>query len=47
MNRISEIPQEERGMSSRYNVGNNLYNWKNCPNRDAAYLVAIVKYLSK
>jgi hypothetical protein len=47
MNRMSEIPQEERGMSSRYSVGNNLYSWKNCPNRDAAYLVAIVKYFSK
>ena len=47
MNRMSEIPQAERGMSSRYSVGNNLYNWKNCPNRDAASVTAIVKYLSK
>jgi hypothetical protein len=47
MNRMNELPHEERGMSSRYGVGENLYNWKNCPNRDAAYIAAIIKHLCK
>jgi hypothetical protein len=47
MNRLNDLPQDERAMSSRYGVGKNPYNWENCPNRNAAYIAAIIKYLSK
>ncbi len=48
MDRMNTLPQEERGMSSRYGDGKNLYNWKECPNRVfAIYIPAIVKHLSK
>lgn len=47
MDRMIDLPQEERGMTSRYGVGNKIYNWENCPNRDAASIAAIVKYFCK
>ncbi|TXI66527.1 MAG: hypothetical protein E6Q46_04985 [Flavobacterium sp.] len=48
MNRIKELPQDERGMTSRYGVGKNTYSWKECPNQVfSIYVPAIVKYLSK
>lgn len=47
MDRINELPQAERGMASRYSVGNNPYNWENCPHRNAPSIAAIVKHLCK
>jgi hypothetical protein len=48
MNRLKELPHDERGMTSRYGVGNLTFNWKECPNRVfSIYLPAIVKHLSK
>ncbi len=47
ISRLIDLPHDERAMSSRYGIGNKAYNWENCPNRNAAYLVAIVKHLSK
>ena len=47
MARLSDLPRDERTMSSRYGVGNKEYNWTKCPNRNAAYVAAIVKYLCK
>lgn len=48
MNRIKELPQDERGMTSRYGVGKNTYSWRECPNQVfSIYVPAIVKYLSK
>jgi len=48
MSRLLELPQEERGMTSRYGVGKHLYNWKECPNQVfSIYVPAIVKHLCK
>jgi hypothetical protein len=47
INRLKDLPNEERAMSSRYGVGNKEYNWQKCPNRNAAYVAAIIKYLCK
>lgn len=47
MDRMRELPQDERGMTSRYGVGKNTYSWKECPNQVfSIYIPAIVKYLS-
>ena len=47
MNRMNELPQDERGMSSRYGDGNRQYNWKKCTNRVfSIYVPAIVKHIS-
>jgi hypothetical protein len=47
MDRLNDLPQDERGMTSRYGVGKNTYNWKECPNQVfSIYIPAIVKYLS-
>ena len=47
MDRLRNLPQDERGMTSRYGVGKNTYNWKECPNQVfSIYIPAIVKYLS-
>lgn len=46
MDRMRELPQDERGMTSRYGVGKNTYNWKECPNQVfSIYVPAIVKHL--
>lgn len=48
MNRLKELPHDERGMTSRYGVGKNAYSWKECPNQVfSIYIPAIVKYLCK
>jgi hypothetical protein len=47
INRLKDLPNEERAMSSRYGVGNKKYNWQKCPNRNAAYISAIIKHLCK
>jgi hypothetical protein len=48
MNRLEELPQHERGMTSRYGVGNHAFNWDECPNQVfSIYIPAIVKHLSK
>jgi hypothetical protein len=48
MNRLKELPQDERGMTSRYGVGNHAFNWDDCPNQVfSIYIPAIVKHLSK
>lgn len=48
MNRIDELPQEERIKTSRYGQGNNPYNWNDCPNRvSSIYVPAIVRYIIK
>jgi hypothetical protein len=47
INRLKDLPNEERAMSSRYGVGNKKYNWQKCPNRNAAYIAAIIKHLCK
>ena len=47
MDRMKDLPQDERGMTSRYGVGRNTYSWKECPNQVfSIYIPAIVKYLS-
>lgn len=46
ISRLIDLPHDERAMSSRYGVGNKAYNWENCPNRNAAYIAAIIKHLS-
>jgi hypothetical protein len=47
MNRIKELPQDERAMTSRYGVGKNDFNWKECPNQVfSIYIPAILKHLS-
>jgi hypothetical protein len=33
MARMDELPIDERGMTSRYGVGKDLYNWDKCPNK--------------
>lgn len=46
MNRLKELPQDERGMTSRYGIGKHSFNWKECPNKVfSIYIPAIVKYL--
>ncbi|MEN8857935.1 MAG: hypothetical protein ABF260_07705 [Flavobacteriaceae bacterium] len=46
MDRLLELPQEERGMTSRYGVGKHSYSWKDCPNQVfSIYVPAIIKYL--
>ena len=46
MKRIEELPQEERGMTSRYGVGKHLFSWKECPNKGYSINIpAIVKFL--
>jgi hypothetical protein len=47
INRLIDLPHDERAMSSRYGVGNKKYNWQKCPNRNAAYIAAIIKHLCK
>jgi hypothetical protein len=48
MGRIKELPQDERGMTSRYGVGKHSFSWKQCPNQVfSIYIPAIVKHLSK
>jgi hypothetical protein len=47
MDRLEELPQDERGMTSRYGVGNHPFNWDECPNQVfSIYIPAIVKHLS-
>ena len=46
MNRLRDLPQDERVMTSRYGVGKHSYSWKGCPNQVfSIYIPAIVKYL--
>jgi len=46
MNRISELPQEERLKTSRYGQGKHPYNWDDCPNRVfSIYIPAVVRYI--
>lgn len=46
MNRLRDLPQDERVMTSRYGVGKHSYSWKECPNQVfSIYIPAIVKYL--
>jgi len=46
MLRLNELPLDERGMTSRYGVGKNSFNWKECPNKIfSIYIPAVVKYL--
>jgi len=48
MSRIEELPQDERGMTSRYGVGKHQFNWTECPNQVfSIYIPAIVNYLLK
>jgi hypothetical protein len=48
LDRMSQIPNNERGMTSRYALGNKPYNWKKCPNKVfALYIPAIIKYLTQ
>ena len=48
MDRINELPDNEKGMTSRYSSGNKHYNWQECPNRIfTPYIPAIVKYFNK
>jgi hypothetical protein len=37
MNRIKELPKNERAMTSRYGVGKNDFNWKECHDRSFPY----------
>jgi len=47
MNRMDELPQDERDMTSRYGLGKHSFNWKECPNRVfSIYIPAIVKCFS-
>ena len=47
MDRLRNLPEDERCMTSRYGVGKNSYNWKECPNQVfSIYIPAIVKHLS-
>ena len=46
MNRMEELPMEERVKPSRYNHGNAPYHWKDAPSqRYSPYLPAIVRYI--
>ena len=46
MNRMEELPMEERVKPSRYNHGNAPYHWNDAPSqRYSPYLPAIVRYL--
>jgi hypothetical protein len=46
MARMDELPIDERGMTSRYGVGKDLYNWDKCPNKVfSLYIPAIVKHI--
>lgn len=48
MNRVRELPQEERYKTSRYGHGPFLFNWNEAPNRVfSLYIPAIVRYLNE
>lgn len=48
MKRMKDLPEDQRGMASRYGSGNHLFNWTECPNRVfSIYIPAIIKYLHK
>lgn len=47
MDRVKVLPNNEKGMTSRYSKGQNSYNWEQCPNRIfTPYIPAIVKYFN-
>ena len=44
---VKVLPDNEKGMTSRYSKGQNHYNWEQCPNRIfTPYIPAIVKYFN-
>jgi hypothetical protein len=47
LNRIQELPQAERLMSSRYVDGKIVFNWKECPDRVVCpYVPAIMRHFN-
>lgn len=46
--RINELDENEKEMTSRYAHGNHPYNWNNSPNRIfSPYVPAIIRYLNE
>jgi len=48
MERIAQLPPEERERTSRYIQGTQPHNWEKCPNRIfSPYIPAVVRYINE